>query len=406
MKTLLSLAIVNLTRRKLRTFLTVLGVVIGVGAIIGLVGATKGISETVVSEIKKFQGDIIAVVPGEFKIQFSPMAGFEAKKSGRLTEDDVERIKRISGVDAVMGSITRKAVVQYRDKSYLLTVFGSDSDTFREIDTIGIWKGRYFKSGREAVLGYSAAEELFEIGIGKKILINGKEYKVVGILNKAGGFFRAFDTMVYVPKKTLRKDFGITDNMLSEIDVKVSKDRDPSEVAEEIESKLKRAHGKKDFTVISPDFALEVTSQVTGAMQLLLGGIAAISFIVGAIGIANMMFTSVVERTREIGILKALGATNRFILILFLLESGIIGLVGGVFGLVFGYGLGYGFLVVRQMMRSHISGAPELPMPEMVVTPDLIVFSLLLSFGVGILAGLFPARRAARLQPVEALRYE
>ncbi len=163
---------------------------------------------------------------------------------------------------------------------------------------------------------------------------------------------------------------------------------------------------EKDFTLITPEFTQQITSQITGLMQVLIGGIAGISLIVGAIGISNMMFTSVLERTREIGILKALGATNRHILTLFLMEAGIIGIVGGIIGILFGYVLGEGVLVIRQVLLARAGLSSGMAMPYVLLTPQLVFGTLIFSLAVGVLAGYFPARRASKLQPVEALRYE
>ena len=400
----------HLAHRKLRTFLTVLGVVIGVAAITGMISATQAISSSITKEIEKFQTNIIEIVPGEFKLGFSIIPGGAVKAS--LTEKDAKIIKSIAGVEVVSTSIYKSGEVAKGDEKYYLTIMGIDAN-FKEINTIGIAKGRYPKSGKEALIGYSVAYELFEkpLDVKEKIEIDGEEFKIVGIMNRAGGIFRSVDSIVYVPKETLRKIKNLDKDTVDVIDVKVKENVDPEMVAKEIEIRLAKAHkvrvDEKDFTVFSPEFSKKIAMQITSMLQVLLGSIAGISFLVGAIGIANMMFTSVLERTREIGILKAIGASDRQVMLLFLVESGIIGLIGGIIGIFLGYGLGQGFLILRQYMLSKTGMIETIPkVPEIEISLELSLLALLLSFVIGILAGLLPARRAAKLPPVEALRYE
>ncbi len=407
MKEIARLAVYNLYYRKLRTFLTLTGVVIGVASIVGLIGAAEGINSVITGEIEKFQSNVIAVLPGEFKLQFSPLSQYEGMKAGRLTEKDADEISKIPGAETVMPSVSSRVRVEYGGETMILTVFAADPEKFREIDTIGVLEGRYFRSGREVLLGYSVARELFEkeVGIRKKVRINGVEFRVVGVMNKAGGLFRAFDTMIYVPRTSAKRYLGLSG--VTEIDVKVGEGYDPGDVAARIEEKLKELRkGEKDFTVISPDFSRSIANQILSAMQILLGGIAGISFLVGAIGISNMMFTSVLERTREIGIMKAIGATRRHVMAIFLIESGLIGLFGGILGVIFGYGIGEGFLALRQYFVEKSGVQTVLERPHVLISPELVVAALLFSFAVGVLAGAIPAKRAADLHPAEALRYE
>ncbi len=409
LKNIVLISFKNLTHRKLRSFLTVLGVVIGVAAIIGMVSATQAISNMITEEIEKFQTNVIEIVPGEFKLGFMPFG--QAMKAA-LTEKDAKIVKSIAGVKVVSASVYERGVVSKGKEKYYLTIMGVD-ENFGKINTIGIYKGRYPKNGREALLGYSVAYDLFDkpINVKEKIYIQGKEFKVIGIMNKAGGIFKSVDSVVYVPKQTLRELMGLSKDSVDLIDVKVEENADPENVAKEIEYKLAKAHkvplDKKDFTVFSPEFSKRIASQITGMLQILLGSIAGISFLVGAIGIANMMFTSVLERTREIGIMKAIGATDRQVMLIFLAESGFIGLIGGLIGIFAGYALGQGFLILRQYMLMKMSVMQTVvKVPTIKIDPLLSLLALILSFVIGIVAGLFPARKAAKLPPVEALRYE
>lgn len=411
---LFRMAVYNLSHRKMRTFLTILGVVIGVAAIVGMVGATAGINEGIMSQVEKFQSNMIDILPGQFKFSFMQLDFGAAEKFKPLTESDVNEIKKISGVETATGDIAHKVTVMFGDESAQLTLAGVEPSAFRKTDALGLLDGRYLEDSDDAsiVLGYSVAYDLFkkDIALKKKITIEGKEYKVVGIMKKAGGFFQSFDSYVYIPKKVAREQFGLDKEKVSHIVVRVAEEYDIEDVGKKIEEKLCKAHkscDEKDFTVITPEFSRQISSQIVSLMSILMGGIAAISLVVGSIGIANMMYTSVVERTREIGILKAIGAANRNIMILFLLESGIIGIVGGIVGVFFGYVLGEGFLLARQVL-AVMSGfaTEETVIAHMSLSPFLIIGAILLSLLVGILSGVFPARKAAKLQPVEALRYE
>lgn len=404
------IALKSLSHRKLRTFLTVLGVVIGVAAITGMVSATNAISKVITQEIEKFQTDIIEIIPGKFKLGFSIFPGMAMKAT--LTEKDAEIIKSIAGVKVVSSSLYKSGIVSKGKEKFYLTIMGIDKN-FEKINTIGLLKGRYPENPGEAVLGYSVAYELFdkEIGLKEKIYIEGEEFKVVGIMNKAGGIFKTLDSIVYIRKSKLRELKNLDKNSVDLIDVKVEEGVDPEEVAREIEYKLAKAHrvplDEKDFTVFSPEFSKKIAAKISMMMQILLGSLAGISFLVGAIGIANMMFTSVLERTREIGILKAIGASDKQIMFMFLVESGLIGLIGGVIGIMLGYGLGQAFLIVRQYMISRTELVEyTITVPQIEISLELSIAALVMSFIIGILAGLIPARRAAKLQPVEALRYE
>ncbi len=412
MQELLILVLKNLSHRKLRTFLTVLGVIIGVAAITGLVSATQSINEMILKEIEKFQTNIIEVVPGNFKLAFSISIFGGTPSMQTLTEKDVRAISSLPGVDVVSASVKSRVIVGVGKEKYSLNAFGIDKN-FEKVNTIGILRGRYPRSDNEVLIGYSVAYELFKknLKLRDKIIIEGKPFKVVGIMKKAGGVFKAVDTSVYLTRDSLRKIKGLNNKYVDDILVKVRDGVDPEYVAKKIEEKLLSLHhvtkDEKDFTVFSPKFSKEITMQVTSLLQTLLGSIAGISLIVGAIGIANMMFTSVLERTREIGIFKAIGATKRKIMLMFLLESGMIGLFGGILGIIAGYGMGEAFLYLRYYLLSK-SGIESsgLKIPHVHFSLELSILALIVAFLTGIIAGFLPARKAANLEPVEALRYE
>jgi len=413
-KDLVILAAHSLASRKLRTSLTILGVVIGVAAIVGLIGAVQGISDMILGQVEKFQSDTITVVPGAFDMSFSMGGGSSDTSISKLTDKDVNEIEKIAGVSIVTGVIQDKMTVEYRDEKKSLTILGVDPQNMNEIYPYDISDGRFLSSSDQysVLIGYSVANDIFSdnVGLKKKLVINSKEFQVVGIFAKVGGLFSSADSMVFIPQKTMKDAFSKTDDF-SEIIAKAEKGADTNQIGSDIEYRLAKLHrvslDKKDFTVITPEFGKQITEQITSLISILIGGIAGISLIVGAIGISNMMFTAVMERTREIGMMKAIGATSNNILMVILIESGIVGLVGGLIGIGFGYVIGEGFLIARQFAVSGISFAPQqTEMPHIALTPELVGFALAFSFIIGLLAGYFPARRASKLQPVEALRYE
>ena len=401
----------NLTQRRLRSALTTLGVIIGIAAIVGLVSATQGISNSIGTQLQKLQGDRITVTPGL-------RGGFGATSSstGGLVERDVDEILGIQGVKLAYGQVQSSALVTYGEEAESLTIVGVSPSEFEKLDTIGIDVGRYLKDSDRSsvVIGDSVANTVYkkDVGVRKKVLINGSEFQVVGILNKAGGVFSTIDSSLIMLKNEMRDLFHLPEDRVNSIVVGVKSDASITEVADRISDALRRLHkvakDHEDFTVITPQYISNVVGQITGLLGVLLGGIAGISLVVGTIGITNIMYVTVTERTREIGVMKAIGSTNRDILLLFVLESGIISLIGGLIGVGLGLGLGEGVLTIA---RSAISGSQFSTgfgqlQSHIAIVPELIVGAIILSFLVGVFAGLFPARKAANLEPIQALRYE
>ncbi|MGC8816727.1 MAG: ABC transporter permease [Candidatus Hadarchaeum sp.] len=401
----------NLTQRKLRSSLTTLGVIIGIAAIVGMVSATQGISNSIGAQLEKLQGDRILITPG------GRGGIFSTGTTGGLTEKDVEIIQSINGVSIAYGQLQTSALVVFGEEAQGLTIVGISPSDFERLDTLGLEAGRYLKdSDRYAtVIGNSVAHEKFqkEIGLRKKLVIRDVEFQVVGIMNKAGGALMTTDATVYLPKDAMREVFNLPEDRVNSIVVGVKPDADINAVAERISEALRRSHrvtkNNEDFTVITPDYVKNIVGQITGLLSILLGGIAGISLIVGSIGITNIMFVTVTERTREIGVMKALGSTNRDILMLFVLESGIISLIGGVIGVFVGLGLGEGLIFLSRVAISGTTIADEglsSLQAGIAIIPELIAGAIVLSFVVGIIAGFLPARKAANLNPIEALRYE
>jgi len=291
--------------------------------------------------------------------------------------------------------------VKYKEETGFTLIGGLPAEQYEDFYAdagVKIKEGRVIKENEKYVanIGSRVAERMFskEIGTGNKITINKVEFKVVGVLEEIGN--SQDDNQINVPLDTVRDVFSKPDD----VDVVIAQVKSANDIPmlqEKIKKELERRRGDTNFQVVTATQILEQINQVLGIMQFVLVGIAAISLIVGAIGIMNSMYTSVMERTRDIGIMKAVGAMNSDILNIFLVESGLIGFVGGIFGVIIGSLMAF---IIGQISKS----AGFLLIIK--IEPLVIVFGLLFAFVVGIISGILPAYQASRLKPVDALRYE
>lgn len=407
----LKFALNNLTTRGLRSWLTIIGIVIGVAAIVAIVSVGQGMQNVISVQIGALGSDQVYILSGS-SIQAGMLRG-AAKEPGKITEKDVEVIKSVEGVIAVAPEIFGFADVEYAGDKAHLYVMGVDENWEKvKSATIGLESGRFLAKGDKGVvvLGNRAANELFDkkIYVGSQIKIENKSYKVVGILKEFGGIGGANEDksifMTLEDAEPYGGGFGV--NNYYAIEVKVENGR-TEEIAQKIKEKLMASRhvteDKIDFTIYTPKMITETVLNIIGTINLFLYGIAAISLIVGAVGIANTMFTSVLERTRQIGILKAVGMTNKEVMNLFLVESALIGLVGGILGLFVGFILSG---IIGQIASLFLTGSRIGGNSIVLIKPELIVFALVFSVAIGVASGILPAQRAAKLQPVEALRYE
>ena len=403
MKDYFLLSFNNLRRRKLRSWLTTLGIFIGIAAVVALISLGQGLQNAIESQFESFGSDKIIIQ--ERGLQGPPGSG--TSKSTKRTENDVKIIGRIGGVESVAGILTKTAKVEHNEEINFVFIEGIPlaSGEKEVLSFYEVEKGRDLKEGdkKKALIGVRYPEgKVFDkkIDIGDKIKIEGVDFEIVGVLKRFGNPFD--DSSIFIPKEIAKEIYGIIDEE-SMIYVKVENVDEMDFVKSEIEKALRKERdeeeGKETFDVSTSEQILESFSNVFGIVQAVLVGIAAISLIVGGIGVANTMYTSVLERTKEIGTMKAVGAKNSDIMFLFLIESGLLGLIGGVIGVLIGLGLGK----IAEYFATVQLGTNLL---QASASANLIIGALIFSFLIGAISGVFPAMQASKLKPVDALRYE
>jgi putative ABC transport system permease protein len=392
----------NLRTRHLRSTLTIVGIVLGIATIVTLMSIGEGVRQDITKQLDAFGTDIIFVVP--FSTESFTTSSVSITTSGKLYERDVDYIERVPAVEGVSRVLFGRASLSFRGKDISAAIYPADAATFEQFgDYYQIEEGRYFRDseGKVLVLANDAANTMFgdnHIGPGNIVYVNDEPYRVVGVLKKIGtSLSQQDDSSIFMPYEQGRDVLSefLAPGEVFAIYIKIRPGYDPDEAAALVERQIANAHrvslDKKDFSVITPAFIKETVGVVLGLLDLFLLAIAAISAFVGGIGISNTMFMSVLERRREIGVLKAIGATRSTILLIFVIESALIGAVGGIIGLALGWLV---LLGVGAIGVPYIIGIPQ------------IAFAFLFSVGVGVIAGLIPALNASKVPAVEALHYE
>lgn len=379
---------------RMRSFLTILGIVIGVTSVILLISLVTGLKTYITTQIQGLGSNLLFVMPGRIGGARSP-GGVQAN---RLVYSDASNLRKsLSGSADVSAAIQRNATLKVGNKTNKGTsVFGVESN-YPKIISIELTEGRFFKESeaqsarKVAVIGGTVKTNLFGNGqtLGQTLTIAGIRYTVIGTLKSRGSIFGMdMDNSVYVPFLSAQRQFGI--DRLNTIYLSAKNSADVKTVQQRSENILKKRLSEDEFTVQTQEQALSTISQITGILSVALGGISAISLIVGGIGIMNIMLVTVTERTREIGLRKAVGARPKDIRNQFLIESVTLSAVGGIIGILLGFGLS---LIIGRF-----------------ITTTVPWWSVFLSFGfsmmVGIIFGVAPAMRAAKLDPITALRYE
>ncbi|HII16048.1 MAG TPA: ABC transporter permease [Nanoarchaeota archaeon] len=395
------LAFGGIRHRRLRSWLTLIGIFIGITAVVSLITLSQGMQAAINSQFEKLGSNRVMITPGGKS--FGPTSS--SLVNAELGDPDLRAVKNVRGVEDVMGPLIKTAKVTFKGETKYVMLFAYPTSAefirlllkngFMEIDA-----GRMLKpSDREvAVLGSTVAYDTFnkDVKAGDKILIEDRAFGVIGVRKKSGTFS---DMAMGIPL-SVGRDMYNEPKEISTIFAIIKEGYQPEKVVEDIKKALRSERnveeGQEDFTVSSPQNVIDTLSSITGIVSAVLIGIAAISLIVGGIGIMNTMYTSVVERTREIGIMKATGATNSAITMLFLVESGLLGLIGGALGLAAGLGISKIVSAVAMQMAGI-----EL---NIIVTFAMVFGALAFSFVIGAVSGILPARKASKLQPVEALR--
>jgi len=402
LKEYFNVAIRNLRTRSLRSWLTILGIVIGVFLIVGLLSLSEGIKNTITKQLRGLGGEMIFVMPGDISNPMTMLMG-----GAKLEKEDIDAIKRTQGVEKVLTLTQDSAVARYREESKTIFIAGfpikEGESLLKEYQGWSMESGRFPHSNqREVIVGQQVAKEAFkkDVKVGEQITIKGKRFTIVGILNSLGS--KSDDSVVYMDMPLYEELTGIKRGSAQTALVKVVEGADADKVAENIKENMQQTRKRKmgtdalDFSVITSERMGDIAGNILAIIQLAVVGFASIAIIVGGIGITNTMFSSVRERTREIGIMKAIGAKNSAVLTIFLFEAAIIGLIGGIGGTLLGFILAKVITIYGQIHPLFYFAAS--------ITPGLVIFGLVFSIGVGCLAGFLPARRAAKLKPVEALR--
>ena len=396
------LAYRNVKQRKLRSWLTMIGIFIGIAAVVALISLSQGLQDAVAQQFIQLGTDKLVVQAAGGG--FGPPGTAVTEP---LTEDDKKAIERAQGVDIAVGRLIRTVRLEFKGETkFSFAVTMPDETESKELvieaNNYNIAQGRFFDrdDALEIVVGHDFAQDFFDksIELRDRIKVQGTTFKVAGLLKKSGNPQQ--DSTLVIPEGSLRKVLNIPDEF-DIIPLRVKAGEDPFIVSEQVEKELRKSRnveeGKENFVIETPAQIIGTLNNILLIIQGVLVGIAGISLIVGGIGIMNTMYTSVLERTKEIGVMKALGAENKTIQLLFLIESGFLGIFGGLIGVSLGVGISK---LVEYL--AYISFESQLIQAS--VSPYLVIGALLFAFFVGAASGVFPARQAAQLKPVEALR--
>jgi putative ABC transport system permease protein len=393
----------NLKTRSLRSWLTILGILIGVFLIISLLSLSEGIKMTITKQLRSLGGEMIFIMPGDISNPVSLFIG-----GAKLEEEDLEAIKKTEEVDKVLTMSYQSVVARYKEEGKTVLLAGVPLEEGKEI--LERYQGWSLSSGRwpttakkEVVVGQQVVKGIFkqEIKIDSDIILKGVKFKIVGILNSLGS--KMDDSFIYLDTNLYQDLTGEKKGTAQMAIVKIQDGSSLNTVADNIKENLQKIRKRRagtdaaDFSVITSERMGDIAGNIVQIIQLAVVAFAGIAIAVGGIGIMNTMFTSVRERTREIGIMKAVGAKNSAVLSIFLVESGIIGLSGGLGGTILG-------VIFAKLIEVYGQVHPLFYFRAS-VSPGLILFGLIFSFIVGCLSGFFPARKAAKLRPVEALRH-
>ncbi|MEM2138201.1 MAG: ABC transporter permease [Candidatus Anstonellaceae archaeon] len=397
----------SLRHRQVRSWLTILGIVVGIAAVVSLLNIGQGFSAEVNRQLGRLGANTLFITPlAESQSSSAGLSPSLPPSAGKLYQKDVDRLRRIAEIEDIARLAMGRATIEFKGKEITATVQGIEPGVFEKTTDIGMREGRFLlDSDRHvAVLGANIADDTFgqnrKAGANSYILINGVKFRVIGVIAKTGGGFgpaARLDNAILVHFDDARQMFSeqIAENEIGAMAVLVQEGADVADVTEKIKLELDSSHkvkpDERDYSVVSPASIQQTIGSVIALVTVFLGAIASISLIVGGLSIANGMLASVLERTHEIGVLKAIGATQEDILRIFLLESGAVGAIGGIAGSLLGIGI--------------VTLARLLVFPVQIDWP-IVIFGVVFAFVIGIASGYLPAKKAASMNPVDALRYE
>jgi len=389
---LLTLAFRAIIGNKLRSFLTTLGITIGVFAIIVLVSIGSGLQSYITNEISSLGSNVVFVIPGS-------SGGLGAVLSNKLTIQDSKNLeRRLISTGKVTPEVRQVETLKYKNiKDKGAFIIGASSAYPQVIQTFKIAEGNFFSAGQESsgsnvvIIGQTVKTKFFNGGpaLGKRIFLGNKLYTIIGVMGKLGSIAGIDeDNSAFISVESASAQYGITS--IARIDVAANSPELIPIVIRQINETLLKRLTTDDFSIETADSLSSTISSITGMLSLALGGIAAISLLVGGIGVANIMLVSVTERTKEIGLRKALGAKRNDILKQFLIEAVMLSVTGGIVGIVLGMGVS---IIIAIILVST-------------VTPWSVILAFGFSVAIGIIFGMAPAIRASKLSPIDALRYE
>ena len=408
------IAVRSLLANKLRSSLTMLGIIIGVGSVITLVSLGRGAQATITSAYEELGTNLLQVMPRNPEVE----GGFSlspAYAPPTLTMDDARALEKVRFVNEIV-PINENFITVTADGESKGGLLHGTTPEYIDVLKYSLASGQFFtdqhvvQRANVVVLGSKVASELFgsQDPVGKQVKMKKQRFTVIGVLEAKGGamFGVSFDDIVVVPITTYQtrlfpQKTATGEDAVASISLRVASTEQMDEVTDEVETILRRRHrieadDKDDFAVVSPEQVMEIVGQITAIFSIFLGAIASISLLVGSIGIMNIMLVSVTERTREIGIRKAVGAKRRDILLQFLLEAASLSFIGG------GIGIAGGWLLSFAISQVDLGGFKL----AAAVAPDIVFLAFLFSVFVGLVSGIYPAMRAARLNPIDALHYE
>lgn len=399
----LTYALKNIKQRRFRSFLTLLGIAIGIMAIVSLMGIGEGMQSAVTTELSSLS-DTVLLSTQSINIQQGG-GSFNMGRADSFSDRDISDIRRVQGVRIASPILSGMGFISFNGENASATLLGLnpvDMENIFGIEILGLESGSFINEGQQnlCIVGNSVAHTYFDVDlkVGDHLRINGEKFIIAGIYNKQGaGFSVPADDNIHITDRDFEKLTG--QKNIHVVVVRIFDVSEAESIAIELEQVVNENHGVDDFAhATTMSSILDSIKQILTIIQVVLIAIASVALVVASIGIMNTMLTSVMERTREIGIMKAIGATNTDVLLIFLVEGLTISAIGGILGIILGY---VGSNVVSLGLTRFLGGTLE-----PVITLVSILLAVGVSFIVGIISSLYPARKASKMSPIEAVRYE